>query len=65
VQRRDAGQGTVTSFGPLRLHDMGNDSAAAAVSVHAYSPPLTAMRKFEMTASGLALVRTDEAERDW
>jgi hypothetical protein len=65
VHQRDVGTGTLSSFGPLRLHDMGNDSAAPAVSVHAYSPPLTAMRKYEMTAAGLALVRTEQAELDW
>jgi hypothetical protein len=36
-----------------------------AISVHAYSPPLTAMRRYEMTTAGLAVVRTDRAEHDW
>jgi hypothetical protein len=35
------------------------------VSVHAYSPPLTAMRRYEMAPSGLVQVRTDVAEEDW
>jgi len=62
---RTAWQGKVTSFGKRHLHDVGNDSAAPAVSVHAYSPPLTAMRRYDMTAAGLILVRTDVAEEDW
>ncbi len=62
---RIAGQGSVTTFGPRHLHDVGNDSGAPAVSVHAYSPPLTAMRRYEMAPSGLALVRTELAEQDW
>lgn len=62
---RSAGQGTVTSFGGRHLHDVGNACTAPAVSVHGYSPPLSAMRRYEMMDSGLALVRTDKAELDW
>jgi hypothetical protein len=65
VRRRSAGRGTVTTFGARHLHDVGNDSGAPAVSVHAYSPPLTAMRRYDMAPSGLALVRTELAEQDW
>jgi predicted metal-dependent enzyme (double-stranded beta helix superfamily) len=65
VRQRTAWQGKVTSFGPRHLHDVGNESAAPAVSVHAYSPPLTAMRRYEMTETGLAVVATDVAEQDW
>jgi Cysteine dioxygenase type I len=65
VRRRVAGHGSVTAFGARHLHDVGNDSGAPAVSVHAYSPPLTAMRRYEMAPSGLALVRTELAELDW
>jgi len=65
VCRRIAGQGKVTAFGPRHLHDVGNDTSELAVSVHAYSPPLTAMRRYEMTSSGLALVGTELAEQDW
>jgi len=65
VRRRTAGEGSVTRFGGQHLHDVSNISAAPAVSVHAYSPPLSAMRRYEMTSSGLALVRTDRAELDW
>lgn len=62
--RRAARHGSVTTFGP-RHPDPGNDSGAPAVSVHAYSPPLTAMRRYETAPSGLALVRTELAEQDW
>jgi predicted metal-dependent enzyme (double-stranded beta helix superfamily) len=57
--------GTVRTFGREHLHDMSNAMATPAISVHAYSPPLTAMRRYEMTPSGLMLVRTDHAELDW
>jgi predicted metal-dependent enzyme (double-stranded beta helix superfamily) len=65
VHRRTAGPGKVTAFGAQHLHDVGNESAVRSVSVHAYSPPLTAMRRYDMTASGLVQVRTDVAEEDW
>lgn len=62
---RTAGAGTVTTFGAGHVHDVGNASRAPAISVHAYAPPLTAMRRYEMTPSGLSLVRTDVVEQDW
>jgi predicted metal-dependent enzyme (double-stranded beta helix superfamily) len=65
LKSRRADQGTVRSFGRRHLHDMANVSASPAISVHAYSPPLTAMRRYEMTPAGLTLVRTDHAELDW
>jgi hypothetical protein len=65
LRHRTAASGAVTSFGAGHLHDVANISAAPAVSVHAYSPPLSAMRRYELTTAGLALVRTDRAELDW
>jgi hypothetical protein len=65
VRRRTTSQGSVRTFGARHLHDVSNVTSAAAVSVHAYSPPLTAMRRYQMEASGLALVGTDVAEEDW
>jgi predicted metal-dependent enzyme (double-stranded beta helix superfamily) len=65
VRNRCASTGSVTAFGSRHLHDVSNAATAPAVSVHAYSPPLTAMRRYEMTASGLALVGTERAELDW
>lgn len=53
--------GTVRSFGPRYLHDVRNDSARAAVSVHVYSPPLTGMRRYRLTAGGL--LRPEAADR--
>jgi predicted metal-dependent enzyme (double-stranded beta helix superfamily) len=65
VRHRTAATGSVISFGARHLHEVSNVAAAPAISVHAYSPPLTAMRRYEMTASGLALVGTQRAETDW
>jgi predicted metal-dependent enzyme (double-stranded beta helix superfamily) len=57
--------GRARSFGPEYVHDVINAFAEPAVTVHAYSPPLTAMRRFEFTGSGLVHTGTDRAERDW
>jgi predicted metal-dependent enzyme (double-stranded beta helix superfamily) len=57
--------GGIRSFGRMHVHDVGNASAAPAVSIHAYSPPLTAMRRYDMTRSGLVQTATENAERDW
>jgi len=65
LQHRTAGLDSVTSFGRRHVHEVTNASATRAVSVHAYPPPLSAMRRYELTASGLTLSRTDRAELDW
>jgi hypothetical protein len=65
LRHRAAREGTVTRFAGQHLHDVGNVSAVPAVSVHAYSPPLAEMRRYELTSSGLTLARTDWAEVDW
>jgi predicted metal-dependent enzyme (double-stranded beta helix superfamily) len=65
LRHRTAREGAVTSFGGQHVHEVGNVGQAPAVSVHAYSPPLSAMRRYEFTGSGLSLVRTDRAEVDW
>lgn len=64
VRHRTAAASSVTSFGGRHLHDVGN-VGAPAVSVHAYSPPLTAMRRYEMAPSGLVMVGTERAEINW
>jgi Cysteine dioxygenase type I len=65
VRHRTAAAGSVTCFAGQHLHDVSNVAAGPAVSVHAYSPPLSAMRRYQMTAAGLVLVRTDRAELNW
>jgi predicted metal-dependent enzyme (double-stranded beta helix superfamily) len=57
--------GTVRSFGPRHVHDVRNSSAGSvAVSVHAYSPPLSAMTRYDLTPGGLVAIRTEGAD-DW
>ena len=55
--------GTVRSFGPQYVHDVRNDSTEPAVSIHAYSPPLSSMRRFEVSEGGLLRLTTQE--RSW
>ncbi|MBV9093462.1 MAG: cysteine dioxygenase [Streptosporangiaceae bacterium] len=54
--------GASRAFGPHYIHDVRNASASAvAVSVHAYSPPLARMTRYELTPAGMAALRTEAA----
>ena len=65
VRHRTVPAGGIRSFGSEHVHDVINDFGAPAVSVHAYSPPLTAMRRYDLTRTGLVPTATESAERDW
>ena len=57
--------GKVRSFGPRYVHDVRNSSdGSVAVSVHAYSPPLSAMTRYSLTPGGLVAIGTEGAD-DW
>jgi quercetin dioxygenase-like cupin family protein len=58
----EAGQSC--AFGADYVHDVRNASAAPAVSVHVYSPPLSTMRRYEQTDEGLVEVAVEQTE-DW
>jgi hypothetical protein len=55
TRRLRAGRGA--TFGLGHVHDVVNTRAEHAVSVHAYSPPLTAMSYYAVDSGG-ALRRT-------
>jgi predicted metal-dependent enzyme (double-stranded beta helix superfamily) len=57
--------GRVRSFGPRYVHEVVNESAVPAVSIHAYSPPLGGMRRYELTRSGLVLAAVESAGERW
>jgi predicted metal-dependent enzyme (double-stranded beta helix superfamily) len=60
--RKPVGPGEVRSFGPRYIHNVHNVTPASlAVSVHAYSPPLSAMTRYQLTASGLVTASTEAA----
>jgi predicted metal-dependent enzyme (double-stranded beta helix superfamily) len=47
------GAGDTVVFGTRYVHDVVNRAAATAVSVHAYSPPLTLMHYYDVEANRL------------
>jgi mannose-6-phosphate isomerase-like protein (cupin superfamily) len=57
--------GRARSFGPRHVHEVVNESAAPAVSIHAYSPPLAGMRRYQLTRSGLVLASVESAGERW
>ena len=65
VRQRTVRAGGVRAFGSLHVHDVANVSGEPAVSVHAYSPPLTAMRRYDLTPAGLVHMATESAEQGW
>jgi predicted metal-dependent enzyme (double-stranded beta helix superfamily) len=62
VMSKPVKAGATRSFGPRYIHNVQNASPATlAVSVHAYSPPLSAMTRYELTQSGLVTLGTEAA----
>ena len=62
VLAKPVGAGGSRAFGPRYIHDVRNAAAASvAVSVHAYSPPLPEMTRYELTAGGLVKLGTEGA----
>ena len=57
--------GRARSFGPRHVHEVANESTAPAVSIHAYSPPLAGMRRYELSRSGLVLAAVETAGERW
>jgi predicted metal-dependent enzyme (double-stranded beta helix superfamily) len=57
--------GEVRAFGAHHVHDVRNSAdSSVAVSLHAYSPPLSTMTRYDLTPSGLAMASTEGAA-DW
>ena len=65
VRHRTVAAAGVRSFGPQHVHDVSHVGGEPAVSVHAYSPPLAAMRRYDLTRSGLVHTATGRAEEGW
>jgi predicted metal-dependent enzyme (double-stranded beta helix superfamily) len=62
VLAKPVGAGGSRSFGAGYIHDVRNAAASAvAVSVHAYSPPLTVMTRYDLTPDGLVKRDTEGA----
>jgi rhodanese-related sulfurtransferase len=50
---RQLPSGTAIAFGPSHAHNVGHSGDESAISIHAYSPPLSAMTYFTTTDYGL------------
>ena len=61
VLAKQVGAGGSRAFGPRYIHDVCNAAAAVAVSVHAYSPPLPQMTRYDLTPGGLVKLATEGA----
>lgn len=62
--------GKPRAFGPDYAHDVRNGSLAPAISIHAYSPPLSGMNKYEFDGSQLvprehASEKTETLDSEW
>lgn len=65
VQVNQVTSGKVRAFGQHYVHDVRNSATnSVAVSVHAYSPPLSTMTRYDLTPDGLAVAGV-ESEDDW
>lgn len=53
LRTRSLRAGTSVGFGLGHVHDVTNSAAEPAISVHAYSPPLTAMSYYRVEPGGL------------
>jgi predicted metal-dependent enzyme (double-stranded beta helix superfamily) len=58
-------RGPLRSFGEHHIHRVGNDGDLPAVSLHAYRPTLSSMRRFDRGRDGLVLRAVEESGRDW
>jgi rhodanese-related sulfurtransferase/predicted metal-dependent enzyme (double-stranded beta helix superfamily) len=62
--------GKASAFGPDYAHDVRNVSLAPAISIHAYSPPLSDMNEYELDGSRLvprerASGRAETVDQEW
>ena len=55
--------GAARAFGPEFLHDIRNTAPGPAVTLHAYSPPLGEMSRYELRASGLLRTAVEGPEQ--
>ncbi|MFI0409428.1 cysteine dioxygenase [Actinomadura sp. 3N508] len=58
---REVTPGRARAFGAEYIHEVRNVSAAPAVSVHVYSPPLSTMNRYDLVGDRLVRLATEEA----
>ena len=62
---RELSTGRCRAFGPRYVHQVTNTGAVPAVSVHIYTPGLTAMNRYRLEPAGLHHVAVEQAGVDW
>jgi predicted metal-dependent enzyme (double-stranded beta helix superfamily) len=65
LNTRSYGAGRIRMFGPHHVHEIVNVGSQAAVSIHAYAPGLTTMRRYRWTQHGLDPISLERAGADW
>ena len=63
--RRRLGAGDARTFGSWHIHDVGNETAEHAISLHAYSPALTAMTRYRLQDGRLHVTEVERAGTSW
>jgi predicted metal-dependent enzyme (double-stranded beta helix superfamily) len=63
LHTRRLSAGAARAFGPDYLHDVRNTANGPAVTLHAYSPPLAGMTRYELRADGLHTTTTEGPEQ--
>ncbi|MCW5892167.1 MAG: cysteine dioxygenase family protein [bacterium] len=61
LRRRRWATGSVQALGPGHVHDVHNERATPAASLHVYSPPLTAMTFYAHREPGLVRLHSEPA----
>lgn len=61
-QGRAISTGDFCTFGPEYAHDVRNISQAPSISIHAYSPPLTEMKEYELEGDQLVVREARQSE---
>jgi len=65
LRNRTLSAGQQRVFGARHVHDVCNDGAEPAVSLHIYAPRLTSMTRYRWTERGPEVTAIERAGADW
>lgn len=65
VQRLDLAAGDSRAFSSGHVHEVRNESDRPALSLHAYSPRLTTMTRYEVSSGWLVATGVERAGEAW
>lgn len=63
--RRTLGRGDARAFNDRHVHNVTNTGRVPAVSVHAYSPRLTTMTRYDVSTGRLEVTGVERTGADW